>query len=384
MDKTAHELRRQLRRTFLPLVAGVVMFTLKLSGQFGAGSGYGLLLVSVCLITAGVVATALLVFTRRFSTESLTGALRWLLWAGGWLYVIAVFDLSGYYVAEGLAGNVELRWMLFGPLALATLALFDIGLYRILVQKNRPSWVRYRQHISREHAEPEAARKTFVMDVVLHTSLLSVSGFRWLRHTLIYWGFVLLFGVEIIAVFVREGIPAFGMIDIWEIPGHPVRLAFDFAFEFFGFMVLAGCLMSFMWRVKAGGTQEQKFADTPSVLFLFLVVFSGFVVEAARFATDGAPDGSGYSFVGFALMLIMGENVNLLVGIYTPIWYFHVFGSLAFIVYVPAFRLIHSCATPIGRIITSQKRILSSKRMHSIRGLAMRTGGKLNSEVEMD
>ncbi len=384
MDKDALVLRRRRRRMFLPLVAGIVLFALKLSGQFGAGSGYGLLLVSVCLIAAGIVATALLIFTHKFSTESLTGALRWLFWAGGWLYVIAVFDLSGYFIAEGLAGDVELRWMLFGPLALATLALFDIGMYHILVQKNRPNWTRYRQHITRADSEPELARKTFLMDVVLHTSLLSVSGFRWLRHTLIYWGFVLLFAVEIIAVFVREGIPAFGLTDIWEISGHPVRLAFDFAFDFFGFMVLAGCVMSFVWRVKAGGTEEQKFADTPSVVFLFFVILSGFVVEAARFATEGIFDGSGYSFVGFALMSIMGENANLLVGIYTPMWYFHVFGSLAFIVYVPLFRLIHSCATPIGRIITSQNKILSRKRMHSIGGLVMRTGGKLNSKIEMD
>ncbi len=384
MDKAARELRRRRRRMFLPLVAGIVIFTLKLSGQFGVGSGYGLLLVSVCLIIAGTVATALLIFTRKFSTESLTGALRWLFWAGGWLYVIAVFDLSGYYVAEGLAGNIELRWMLFGPLALTTLVLFDIGMYHILVQKNRPSWTRYRQHITREQLEPERARKTFLMDVVLHASLHSVSGFRWLKHTLIYWGFALLFGVEIIAVFVREGIPAFGLTDIWEISGHPVRLAFDFAFDFFGFMVLAGCVMSFIWRVKASGTEEQKFADTPSVVFLFFVILSGFVVEAARFATDGTFDGSGYSFVGFALMSIMGENAHLLVGIYTPMWYFHVFGSLAFIVYVPAFRLIHSCATPIGRMITSQKKILSSKRMHSIGGLVTRSGGKLKSEFEMD
>ena len=83
-------------------------------------------------------------------------------------------------------------------------------------------------------------------------------------------------------------------------------------------------------------------------------------------------------------MTIMGDNAKLLVGAYTPMWYFHVFGSLAFIVYVPAFRLIHSCATPIGRMICSQKEILASKRMYSIGGLAMRTEAKLKSEVEMD
>ena len=384
MEQTANEIRRRRRRMFLPLVACLVIFVVKLSGQYGAGSGYGFLLVSVLLIAGGIAATALLIFTHTFSTDALTGTLRWLFWAGAWFYVIGVFDLSGYFIAEGLAGNVELRWMLFGPLALATLALFDVSMYQVIVQKNRPNWNRYRQHIYRENSQPALARRTFLMDVVLHSSLFSVCSFRWLRHTLIYWGFALLFGVEIVAVFVREGFPAFGLTDIWEISGHPVRLAFDFAFEFFGFMVLAGCILSFIWRVKVSQTEEQKFADTPSVIFLFLVVLSGFVVEAARFATDGMPDGSGYSFLGFALASMMSDRAHLLVGIYTPMWYLHVFGSLAFIVYVPAFRLIHSIATPIGRMITSQKDILLNKRIHSLSGLMMGTGDNVKSEVETD
>ena len=384
MNDSVKELRRRRRRMFLPLVIGIVIFSLKLSGQYGPGSGYGLLLVSVLLMFAGVKALSILVFTNLFSTDTLIGAMRWLFWTGGWLYVIAVFDLSGYFTAEALAGNVELRWILFGPLAVATLAIFDIGMYQILVQRNRPNWNRYRQHITRENSQPALARKTFLMDVVLHANLLSVSGLRWLRHTLIYWGFALLFGVEIIAVFIREGIPAFGMTDIWEIPGHPVRLAFDFAFDFFGLMVLVGCILSFAWRIKVSQAEEKKYADTPSVLFLFLVVLTGYIVEAARFVTDGMPDGAGFSFVGVTIVYLMSDSAKLLTGIYTPIWYIHVFGSLAFIVYVPAYRMVHSCAVPIGRIITSQKEILFKKRMNSIKGLMRQNDVKMDSNIKVD
>ncbi len=369
---------------FLPLVAGIVMFIIQLSGQYGAGSGYGLLLVSVVLLIGGVTAASFLIFTQKFSTKALVGSMKWLFWAGAWLYVIAVLDLSGHFIAQGLAGNIELRWMLFGPAAVLTLILFDIGLYRLLYQGNRPSWQRYREVITRENSQPVLARKTFLMDVVLHVNLLSVSGLRWLRHTLIYWGFALMFGLEIITVFIREGIPAFGMTDIWDMPGHPVRLAFDFAFDFFGLMVLIGCVLSFIWRVRAGRSDERKFADTPTVVFLFIVVVSGFVVEGARFASEGMPVGSGYSFVGYALTSLLSGNAGLLAGAYVPAWYFHVFGSLAFIVYVPTFRLIHSCATPIGRIITSQKKMLSIKRMTSIGGLMSRRNQQFGTEYEAD
>ena len=60
-------------------------------------------------------------------------------------------------------------------------------------------------------------RRTLVEDVILHRTLRSVSGFRWLKHTLIFWGFALMFAAELLAVFVREGFPAFGWSDIWEI-----------------------------------------------------------------------------------------------------------------------------------------------------------------------
>ena len=369
MERAATDFRRSRRRVVLPLVVGITVFVLQLSGQYGAGLGYALLLVSVVLLTGGVAALGLLVFTRKFSAETLTGAMRWLFLVGAWMYVIGVFDLSGHFVMEGLAGRVEMKWLLFGPTALAALALFDIGMYRILYQKNRPSWDRYHRYISRENAEPALMRKTFLEDVVMHSSLISVSGFRWLRHTLIFWGFALLFGVEVIAVFIREGIPAFGYADIWEIAGHPVRVAFDFAFDFFGFLVLVGCLLSFIWRIRVGKSEEKKFADTPSVLFLFFVVVTGFVVEAARLVIDGFPAGSCYSFVGWTIARMTSESGHVLVALHTPMWYFHVFGSLAFIAYVPVFRLVHSCATPIGRMMNSQKRILANKRMHSLSGL---------------
>ena len=75
-------------------------------------------------------------------------------------------------------------------------------------------------------------RQTLVDDVVLHKALFSVSGFRWFKHTLIFWGFALMFAAEFIAVFLREGLPAFGMHDIWPESANPIRLAFDFVFDF--------------------------------------------------------------------------------------------------------------------------------------------------------
>ena len=293
MNEAIKIARRRRRRIILPIIVGVILFIFQLSGQYSAGLAYGLLFVSVVLLIAGMAALTLLVFSRVGDAKSLSATMRWLFTAAGWVYVIGVFDLSGHFIAQALIGQVELQWIFFGPAALVSIVLFDIGMYQVIYSKNQPTWERYRQHIRREDAEPEAMRHTFIADVAFHTNLMSVSGLRWLRHTLMFWGFALLFAVEIVAVFVREGIPAFGWTDIWEILDHPVRLAFDFAFEFFGFMVLIGCLLAFIWRIKASNTDESKYADTPSAVFLFLVVLSGFLLEGGRLAMDGLPAGSG-------------------------------------------------------------------------------------------
>ncbi len=369
MNEAITVVRRRRRRIILPLIVGIILFIFQLSGQYSAGLAYGLLFVSVILLVAGMATLTLLVFTRVGDAKSLSATMRWLFTVAGWGYVIGVFDLSGHFIAQALSGQVELKWIFFGPAALVSIILFDIGMYQVIYSKNQPTWERYRQHIRREDAEPAAMRDTFITDVAFHTNLMSVSGLRWLRHTLMFWGFALLFAVEVAAVFVREGFPAFGWTDIWEVLDHPVRLAFDFAFEFFGFMVLAGCLLAFIWRIKASNTDESKYADTPSAVFLFLVVLSGFLLEGGRLAMDGLPAGSGFSFVGWIFASMSPSESGFLASAYTPLWYLHVFGSLGFIVYVPAHRLAHSCATPVGRMMNSQKKILARKREHSLRGL---------------
>ncbi len=364
-DSAIRQVRISRRRTVLPIVIGVLITALGLAGQIDAAFGYGALFVSVLLLGAGLVALMLLLFT---SLTVAGGTIRWLFALGGWMYVFGVCALTGFYLLEGLSGRVELHWMLFGPVALAVLIVFDVGVYRAVIQRNAPTWRRYREHIQLSKINSDSMRHTFFSDVVFHSSLRSQSGFRWLRHTLILWGFVLMFLIEIIAVFLREGIPAFGLPDIWELPQHPIRLSFDFAFDFFGGMVLVGCVMAYLWRFIRN-ENERKFSDSPSLHFLFFVVISGFIVEGIRISAEAFPAGSGYSFIGYLFASVIPNNASFFKEVYSPLWYLHVFGSLAFIAYVPIHRLIHSCATPIGRLMNSQSEMLEQKRLSSLSGL---------------
>ena len=344
---------------------------LGVSGIIGAGWGYGLFFASVLLLVGAAAAFALLTLSRAFDAERLRGSAAWLGLIGLWLYVAAVGALAGHYTLETFAGRVELHWILFGPAVLAALVVLDVGLYRTLVGKNLPTWSRYRGVIRRDLANPQAMRRTLVDDVFLHSSLRSVSGFRWLKHTLIFWGFGLMFAAELLAVFVREGLPAFGQADIWEVTQHPVRLAFDFVFDFTGLMVLVGCALAMAWRVAVQGTEEQKYTDTPTAVFLFLVVLSGFVVEGMRLAA--LPESlHGVSFVGTVFAMATPATAGPGSTAYEALWLVHVLGSCAFIAYVPVKRMVHSCATPMGRLMHSQRELLAAKKNAALAGLMTR------------
>ena len=358
-------------RILRPAAGAAAWLLLGLSGVIGAGWSYGLFFASVLLLAGAVLALALLALTRAFDTGRLRAVAAGLGLAGVWVYAWAVGALAGHYTRETFVVGMEWRWIVFGPVVLAALVVLDVGLYRALVVRNLPAWNRYRGVIRRERANPRAMRRALVDDVLLHRTLYEVSGFRWVKHTLIFWGFGLMFAAELLGVLVREGFPAFGWPDIWEMAGHPVRLGFDFVYDFTGLMVLVGCVLAIGWRLRVNGGEERKFTDTPTAVFLFLVVLSGFVVEGLRIAATSDPLHA-VSFAGSVFAHLVPGAAGPGSALYDSLWLVHVLGSCAFIAYVPARRLVHSCATPLGRLMHSQRELLAAKRHAVLSGLMSR------------
>ena len=364
------------------VVAGVALLGAGLAGWLSAGWGYGLFAAAAVLLGVGALLFAVFVFSAAGDTTTLTRGFISLLLAGAAAYVLAVFALAGHYVYETLQGRMEWHWILFGPAALAALVILDVGLYRKLVAKNLPTWRRYRQYIKREGADPAAMRKTLVDDVIVHRSLYQVSKLRWLRHTLIFWGFMWMFAAELIAVFLREGLPAFGWRDVWREPGHPVRLAFDFVFDFTGLMVLVGCVLALVWRAMVNGSPERKYADTPTTVFLLFLVVSGFMVEGWRIAATLGDPAHAASFAGVVFAWPIAALGLAGTGLYKPLWVIHVIGACVFIAYVPLKRMVHTCATPIGRLMISQKGLLAAKKNGVISAMLLRKSGMITAMNE--
>ncbi len=348
--------------------AGLALFALGAGGALTEAWGYGLLLLSGLLLLGCATQFSIFIFSHRFDTAALKAGFVRSFLIGAALYVLGVAALGGYFFHEALQGRLELKWILFGPAILAALVVLDLGLYRILIGNNLPTYRRYGGGITRAGGDPAAMRRALLDEVVLQKSLFSVSRLRWLRHALIFWGFSLLFATELCAVLFREILAAFGWAGLWA-EGHPLRIAFDLAFEVFGLAVLLGCLLAFLWRWLARGTEEEKFHDTPTAIFLFAVVSSGFLVEALRIGIAAPDPLHAVSFVGYLLAGALNLGAGAHGALYEPLWWGHVFGACLFIAYVPVKRLVHSCATPMGRLMNSQKGMLEAKRRASIAGL---------------
>ena len=337
---------------------------LGLIGQSHAAIGYALFLIATLLLLTGTILIAIFGLTKWFNTDFLWRGLSAAFWMGGWCYVMAVSALSGYYVFETFMGYMPLRYILFGPAILFAIIVLDVGIWRTIIKRNLPTIRRFGDLWKRESLDPKALGKTIVDEVILHRSLYNTSIFRWVRHQLIFWGFGLMFLVEMLAVIFREAFPAFGWIDIWHLPAHPLKLTFDLAYDLTGLMVLVGCILALIFRVIVRGKEAQKYADTPTSLFLLVVAFTGFMVEGSRLATEPV-ENSWASFVGFVFIPISPTSPSTI----EFLWIFHALAACAFIAYVPLKRMIHSCATPLGRLAGSQTNLMADKKERSIRGL---------------
>jgi nitrate reductase gamma subunit len=355
------------------VAAGTALVVVGLAGYAPAGLGFGMLFAAGALLVTGVLLFAVVALTKAGDTARLAGASGSALRFGAAGYALAVCALAGHYVHETLQGRMELYWIIFGPLVLYALFSVETGLYRKLVKANLPSWQRFRHFLRREDSDPAAMRRALVDEVLLQKALWKASRLRWTRHALIFWGFGGMFLVEIAAVVLREGFPAFGLRDIWREAGHPVRIAFDFAYDFTGVMILLGCLLALAWRASVGDRPERKFSDTPMVAFLLLVVVTGFVIEGWRIAQSPADAAHAASFAGKAVAHVMDWAGLASPALFQPLWIVHAVAACALIAWLPATRLVHSCATPVGRLMNSQKGLLAARKL-GVLGAMLRRG----------
>jgi hypothetical protein len=223
-------------------------------------------------------------------------------------------------------------------------------------------------------ARPGFFVEVLFADVIFHRKLLRSSFYRWLAHTLLVFGFVATFTVDMIKGFttgylveLSKRVPFFSFAHAFEVGS--IRPFLDFFLEFFSFLILVGCVLAivrrFVIRPEQLRTEEE---DVTTLLFILFLELSGFFIEGYRIAHPEVVQARVYmanftpasannwiSFGGYFLSLFL-RNIRINADF---LWYFHVVPSLIWIIYIPHSKLLH--------IFTSSVTVFSDRQKEEAR-----------------
>jgi len=218
-------------------------------------------------------------------------------------------------------------------------------------------------------SRPDWYIKILITEVIFHRKLFGQSFYRWLAHTLLVFGFVATFVVDMIKGFTTGYLVEFSkdlpfLAFAHEFETGSIRPFLDFFLEFFSFLILVGCVMAifrrFILRPDQLRTEEE---DITSLLFILFLELSGFFIEGYRMAHPEVVQARNYmanftpvsannwiSFGGYFLAQFLRDikmNADFL-------WYLHVVPSLLFLIYIPHSKLLH--------IFTSSMTVVSDRQ----------------------
>jgi len=205
-------------------------------------------------------------------------------------------------------------------------------------------------------ARPGWYVQVLITDVIFHKKLYGQSFYRWLAHTLLVFGFVATFTVDMIKGFTTgylvewsHYIPALSFAHAFETGA--IRPFLDFFLEFFSFLILVGCILAIIRRFVLKPSQlRTEEEDITTLLFILFLELSGFFIEGYRIAHPEvtashvylanftpASANSWISFGGYFLAQFL-RNVQINADF---LWYFHVVPSLVWLIYIPHSKLLH-------------------------------------------
>jgi nitrate reductase gamma subunit len=219
-------------------------------------------------------------------------------------------------------------------------------------------------------ARPGWYTKILITEVIFHRKLFGQSFYRWLAHTLLVFGFVATFAVDMIKGLTTGYLVEFSHTVSFfsfarEFETGAVRPFLDFFLEFFSFLILVGCVMAIVRRFAIRPDQlRTEEEDVTTLLFILFLELSGFFIEGYRIAHPEVVQAKNYlanftpasannwiSFGGYLLSQFLKDiriNADFL-------WYFHVVPSLIWIIYIPHSKLLHIFTSSMTVMADRQK-----------------------------
>lgn len=246
---------------------------------------------------------------------------------------------------------MELKFLYFIPLISVALIVFVLGLYFNIVRNLVLVFRAWSLLLYGKKLCFRSIIKVFWREVVLQRQLKSVSKVRWLRHMMIYWGFVSLGMFDLLFVLFGKRLPL----------DSTIRMFFKFGLELTGSVLLVGTGLALIRAVIVRNSKEKIYNYTFIAAILFVITLTGFFLEALRLVDSPDQTINHFSFLGLSIAYFLKPLALPWGTLYSLLWLFHSTLVAGFIAYTPFSPLVHSMALPIGFMMNSQDQLLETK-----------------------
>lgn len=171
-----------------------------------------------------------------------------------------------------------------------------------------------------------------------------------LMHSLIYYGFMVLF-LGTVTLEIDHLLP--GSLKFLH---GTVYLVYSAILDAAALAYLGGLGLAVLGRYVAPiGRLRSKTRPQDALILgvLVLIGVTGLAVEAARIGMEGRPDHEVWSFIGYPLALLFESNADAW---HSALWVAHVGSFLVFLVLLPITKLRHMVASPANMFLSARER----------------------------
>ena len=243
----------------------------------------------------------------------------------------------------------QLYWNTGGKGAMYLFALIAFVIFLVGIIKKIRRWQRGRPI---RYDNLGLRFKTFISAIIKHDQGVFRGTFRRFMHLGVFYGFVILtIGTLVIAIQDHFGIPLFY---------GKKYLILSLLMDLFGLMAMIGIGMAAYKRyIDKPDHEDYTFDDAFLLMLVFLILFTGFVLEGLRAYTTYDP-WTWWSPVGLlfsGVIQITGLSMQLALTGHTFLWYLHMILAFGFIAYIPYSKLFHMFASSLNIFLKSSSPI---------------------------
>ncbi len=262
---------------------------------------------------------------------------------------------------EKIVANTHHVPILFYLFALIAIIVFLYNARRLLfIRRGKPNTKKSVSIIS-------SIYNAFIFGFAQRKVMRASFSYATVMHLFLGWGFIELLFATTVDFFVARG---------WlvEFLPHLDTPWFAFVNDLGGCMLFIGVVMALFRRYftkpevlpqNAFSGRGNLFGDTGILIFLLLLIVTGFLSEGARLAVDN-PEAAGFSWLGYPISKIAMESTW--VNLQPSLWWGHAVISLVFIALIPNTKMFHALTVIVNVAFTnrSERGVLSTMHVSKL------------------